>query len=81
MECRTPRNDTSGQERTTGETGKTVKEGEQPYEISDEFLNWHCDRIDDVPRKCLVIMAFGDKETIEYKNNMAVFLKIIKPCV
>ncbi|MDD5259926.1 MAG: hypothetical protein PHD29_08155 [bacterium] len=54
---------------------------EKAYKIKEEYLEWECRIFDATPRRCLVIMPIGKKRTMEYKNNMLVFNKIIKPCV
>lgn len=60
---------------------KERKKTEELYYISDDLLALNSEIDDNTPRKCLVIMPIGKKDTLEYKNNLLVFNKIIKPCV
>lgn len=56
-------------------------EREHPYNIGREKIKYKEKIKDDHQYKCLVIMPIGKKGTLAYKNNMAVFNDIIKPCV
>jgi len=55
--------------------------GEQPYIIKNEKFGKPKKSNGKKKHRCFVIMPIGDKDTIEYENNMAVFEKIIRPCV
>jgi len=51
------------------------------YNIHREKVKYKEKINNDNHYKCLVILPIGDKRTIQYKNNIAVFNDIIKPCV
>lgn len=61
----------------------TISHTEQEYNILAEKFENDNPVASDIKYNCFVIMPIGDedKSPIEYKNNMAVFNKIVKPCV
>lgn len=56
-------------------------EDKQKYDIADEEFKYGGDLIDKREFRCFVILPIGKEDTIERENNMAVFSKIIEPCV
>ncbi len=54
---------------------------EKEYNILEGQFHYDANPKDRRNFKCLVIMPIGKKDTIEYKNNMLVFDRIIKPGV
>jgi len=56
---------------------------EVAYNIFKEDFKFEGAKVSGKEYKCFVIMPIGspDRNLIEYRNNMAVFSKIIKPCV
>ncbi len=61
---------------------KTTEEVEKEYNIlKEEFVASEDKKGSKKQYKCLVIMPIGKERTIEYKNNMRVFVDIICKCV
>ncbi len=60
-----------------------VRKDEPEYRVLEEELKLEGSKITNKEYKCFVIMPIGnpEKNLAEYKNNMSVFNKIVKPCV